>query len=129
MPKGIDVLVSHSPPYGKWTYIDENWDVSTQYDRRYWKHLGSMSLRKAIIDKKPKLVVCGHIHSGDHGLNRIGDTALINCSLIDERYAEAYNPSKIEVVVCEDGSRKMRFKTKGVKKWETINQIGGAYDV
>lgn len=110
MPKGIDVLVSHSPPYGKWTYIDEKWDVSTQYDRRYWEHFGSLSLGKAIIDKKPKLVVCGHIHSGDHIPSRLGRSVVVNASLVNERYVEAYRPA--EIMFGED----IKFR-EGARKW------------
>lgn len=118
IPSGIDILVCHTPPKG--VGEEETFDVSRQHYKMYWKHFGSKSLREAILRCRPRCVVCGHIHSGDHGLNRIGNTALINCSLIDERYVEAYKPSEIEVVVCEDGSRNMRFKTEGSKKWETL---------
>ena len=127
IPSGIDVLVCHTPPEG--VCEEETFDVSRQRNRMYWQHFGSKSLRDSILRCRPRCVVCGHIHSGDHKLNSVGESALINCSLIDDRYNEAYEPSEIEVVVCEDGSRKMRFKTEGAKKWETINQIGGAYDV
>lgn len=111
IPEGIDVLVAHTPPLGKTL---EDWDVSLQriINRR---HLGSASLRKAIEEKRPKAVVCGHIHSGDHALCRIGDTAILNCSLLDETYHEAYDPAEI---LFEDG--KMRFRTNGGRKWRTL---------
>ncbi len=43
------ILISHSPPYGA-------------ADRGERKRLGSKMIRQTIIDKKPKLVICGHIH-------------------------------------------------------------------
>lgn len=126
IPGGIDVLVCHTPPEG--IGEDERWDVSLQHLRQYWRHFGSRSLRDAISRRMPRCVVCGHIHSGDHRLNRIGDTALINCSLIDERYSEAYKPAEI-ILETGGGSVEMKFRTGGDMKWKTINQIGGSYDV
>lgn len=118
IPRNVDVLVAHSPPMG--CCDKELWDVSTQHDKRYWQHFGSRELRTVINRAMPKCVVCGHIHSGDHGLNRIDDTAIINCSLIDESYREAYEPAEIMVVFGDDGSKAMKFRTKGEKKWETL---------
>lgn len=126
IPCGIDVLVCHTPPEG--VGEEETFDVSRQHNKMYWKHFGSKSLREAILRCRPRCVVCGHIHSGDHRLNRIGDTALINCSLIDERYSEAYKPAEI-IVETVGESVEMKFRTGEDMKWKTINQIGGAYDV
>jgi Icc-related predicted phosphoesterase len=118
IPYGIDILISHSPPIG--CYFKERWDISTQHDQRYWRHFGSRELRNAIHRAMPKCVVCGHIHSGDHGLNRIDDTAIINCSLVDERYQESYEPAEILVSFGDDGSKSMKFRTEGSKKWATL---------
>jgi Icc-related predicted phosphoesterase len=121
IPSGIDILVCHTPPEG--IGEEEMFDVSLQHNRIYWKHFGSKSLREAILRCRPRCVVCGHIHSGDHRLNRVGDSALINCSLIDERYQQAYKPAEIVIesnTSITGGSVKMIFKTEGVKKWETI---------
>ena len=126
IPSGIDVLVSHTPPNG--TSEKERWDVPMLYDRRFWRHLGSRSLRDAVQRCRPRCVVCGHIHSGDHGLNRIGDTAVVNCSILDERYSEAYPPAEI-MVETGGGSAEMKFRTGEDMKWKTINQIGGTNDV
>ncbi len=38
--------------------------------------IGSKILRKFIIEKKPKLVVCGHLHIP--GKERLGKTLIIN---------------------------------------------------
>ena len=118
IPSGIDVLVCHTPPEG--VGEEETFDVSRQHYRMYWKHFGSKSLREAILRCRPRCVVCGHIHSGDHRLNRVGESALINCSLIDERYHEAYKPAEIVIESHAGGSVKMKFKTEGAKKWETL---------
>lgn len=95
IPKGIDVLISHSPPLG---FGDaELWDVSMQNPKDQWEHYGSASLRKVILDKKPRLCICGHIHTGDHSMQKLGDTGIINVSLIDEGYAPAYQCADITI--------------------------------
>lgn len=114
IPKGIDVLISHTPPLGEGLSL-ESYDVSLDHGEGYWRHLGSRSLRIAIEEKMPKAVVCGHIHSGDHNLCRIANTAILNCSLLDERYQVAYKPSEILI---EDGE--MKFRTNGGVKWRKL---------
>lgn len=114
IPKGIDVLISHTPPLGDGLSL-ESYDVSLDHGKGYRCHLGSKSLRIAIEEKMPKAVVCGHIHSGDHNLCRIANTAILNCSLLNERYQEAYKPSEILV---DDGE--MKFRTNGGRIWKTL---------
>lgn len=112
IPRGVDVLVTHSPPY-----MDNDLDccdVSMQHDRRYWKHFGSRSLRNAILEKKPRMVVCGHIHSGEHRPIALGDSAVVNVSLVDERYRESYPPT--DAMIGEE----IRFRNGG-KKWTKVN--------
>ena len=64
-PSGC-VLVSHSPPKGAV-------DISSSGES-----LGSQSVRDAIVDKHPILVVCGHIHASIGETALIGDTTVIN---------------------------------------------------
>lgn len=117
IPRGIDVLVAHTPPIG--FTDDELWDVSTQNDRAYWNHWGSRSLRKAIVNKRPRVVVCGHIHTGDHGdcaIRKIGgneDTPVFNVSMVDENYELAYRP----LVIVIGKKRNMSFRIGG-KLWK-----------
>lgn len=56
------VLVSHSPPQG---VVDRD---------SHGRHLGSKAIRRAIEEKTPRLVVCGHIH-GSWGEQGVIDTA------------------------------------------------------
>ncbi len=60
------VLVSHSPPKGAV-------DVSST-----GASLGSHAVRRAIEDKHPALVVCGHIHQSAGKTAKIGDTSVVN---------------------------------------------------
>ncbi len=60
------VLLSHAPPYG------------TRLDKVLDTHCGSRSLRKAIIQVKPSLVLCGHIHENQGKADRIGRTRVLN---------------------------------------------------
>ncbi len=60
------ILVSHPPPF------------NTKVDRTFMGlHVGSKAVRKFIEIRKPDLVLCGHIHEA-HGVDRIGDTIVIN---------------------------------------------------
>jgi Icc-related predicted phosphoesterase len=60
------VLVTHSPPNGAL-------DTSTTGE-----NLGSESIRAAVIEKRPRLVVCGHIHGCSGRADRLGDSAVVN---------------------------------------------------
>lgn len=60
------VLVSHSPPKG---FLDLSSDG---------RRLGSQAVRDVIENKKPVLVVCGHIHGSAGQIDRIGQTTIIN---------------------------------------------------
>jgi Icc-related predicted phosphoesterase len=60
------ILVSHSPPKGAV-------DVSSS-----GRSLGSTAVRAAIASKKPRLVVCGHIHDSGGQTAWIENTPIIN---------------------------------------------------
>ena len=108
IPKGLDFLVSHTPPLGL------NPDLYDVVHPGMERHLGSTALLYEVDKKKPKCVICGHIHSGDHTPTMVGDTFVVNVSLLDESYSQAYPPTVIKF----DG--KAIFK-KGQKKWKSRN--------
>jgi len=60
------VLISHSPPKG---VLDMSSDG---------RSLGSEAVREIIGIKKPKLVVCGHIHGSAGQIVQLGPTNVIN---------------------------------------------------
>jgi len=60
------ILLSHAPPR------------DTRLDRTgFGLHVGSVSVRRFIEDKRPFLVFCGHIHEAK-GKDRINETILVN---------------------------------------------------
>jgi hypothetical protein len=73
IPK-CDVLISHGPPYG---YGDPG---RPDKDGTPRPHVGSIALLDAIHRIQPKLVVCGHLHSG-YGTYQVGPTLVVNAAL------------------------------------------------
>ena len=84
IPEDTDILVTHGPALG---YLDK---VIGQYI-----NLGCELLAKRIKTIKPKIHVCGHIHSG-YGYVFDGDTHYINASVLDERYQYTQKPLTVE---------------------------------
>jgi len=95
IPDGLDVLVSHGPPYG---YLDAAPSAP---------HVGSKELLKAIMRAKPKLVLVGHIHEGakqgdgegnDYIYHEDGKiTHIANISVLDGRYRLGAKPKVFTV--------------------------------
>jgi Icc-related predicted phosphoesterase len=82
IPADTDIVVCHGPPRG---YGDHNAEPGAD------AHVGSTALTEALGRVRPRLVVCGHIHSG-YGRYQLGDTEIINASLVDNDYRPA-NPA------------------------------------
>lgn len=85
IPSGIDILMSHTPPFGI-------------LDRSVRGALcGSHSLRETMFRVKPKHLVCGHIHEcGGKDVDLV-TTYVINCSYVNECYKPKNKPFRIEV--------------------------------
>jgi predicted phosphodiesterase len=88
IPKGTDVLLTHGPAYG---FLDECTDL---HDPSTKIKVGCVDLAKTIAKIKPKLHVCGHIHSG-YGYIHTKDTLHVNASVC----TEAYEPINRPIVV------------------------------
>ena len=84
IPADIDILVTHGPAYG---YVDR---VIGRPE-----NLGCELLAEAIKAKKPKIHVCGHIHSG-YGYIFDGETHYINASVLNEQYNYANKPLTVD---------------------------------
>lgn len=80
IPKDIDILITHGPPFG---ILDEVPAWTDYQDERPIIHTGSISLRKKIFEVKPKLVVSGHIHCA-YGFRKIDEILFANASLLND---------------------------------------------
>lgn len=86
IPAGLDVLVTHGPPWG---ILDQ---VLGEH-----AHLGCADLRDAVLRAKPRLHVFGHIHTGHGQLVHQGATRFANVAICDERYAPSFPATVIEL--------------------------------
>jgi Icc-related predicted phosphoesterase len=84
IPQDIDILVTHGPAYGK---LDK---IIGEYE-----NLGCELLTERIKIIKPKIHVCGHIHSG-YGYVFDGETHFINAAVLGETYQYHNKPLTIE---------------------------------
>jgi Icc-related predicted phosphoesterase len=85
IPVDTDILLTHGPAWG---YVD------TVQGRRS-EHLGCELLTERIKAIKPKIHVCGHIHTG-HGYTFKDGTHYINASVLNESYLYAHKPLTVE---------------------------------
>ena len=91
IPEGLDILLTHDVAYG---YADQSLqDIGYGTDT----HFGTVELRDAILEKKPKYHFSGHIHTADHNLIMIGDTKHYNVSYLDERYTPVFKPLYLDI--------------------------------
>ena len=91
IPEGLDILLTHDVAYG---YADQSLqDIGYGTNT----HFGTVELRDAILEKKPKFHLSGHIHTANHNLIMIGDTKHYNVSYVDETYIPTFKPLYIEI--------------------------------
>ena len=99
MPARVDVLITHSPPLMKYHEAD----MSLDYPPEYRRHFGSNSLARVIDAKAPRMVVFGHIHSGNHRCTmlhaNLEDSIVYmwNVSRVNEEYNIAYKIKLLEL--------------------------------
>ena len=90
IPAGTDVFITHSPPRIPGSDVDRSLQTDSE-------HFGSSELAEAIMEKRPRLVFCGHIHTGQHGGVDFGESRIYNVSRLDERYEIAYEPTWVKI--------------------------------
>ena len=84
IPMNTDILITHGPAWGHLdTVIGQN------------MNLGCELLSERIKVVKPKIHVCGHIHSG-YGYKFDGDTHYFNAAVLGERYTFDNKPFNVE---------------------------------
>lgn len=86
IPAGLDVLITHGPPYGGLDRTD------------YMQRVGCADLTRVIYEKKPRVHVFGHIHSG-YGMGMMGNTVLMNAASCTERYKPENKPLVLDLIV------------------------------
>jgi len=61
------IIVPHAPPH------------RTKLDRTFiGMHVGSKAVREFVLQRRPELLVCGHIHES-RGIDTLGETTMVNC--------------------------------------------------
>ena len=86
IPTNTDILITHGPAFGK---LDD-------VEGRRGQHLGCELLAEHINTvARPKIHVCGHIHSG-YGYYFDGQTHYFNASILNERYNYTNKPFNFE---------------------------------
>lgn len=85
IPAGIDVLITHTPPFGIL-------DLPTSGT----VNLGCRHLREELKRIRPKLHVFGHVHAS-HGMNKTPDTDYINAAIVGgQNFEVRHTPTVIE---------------------------------
>jgi len=65
-----EVLVTHEPPYGTLDVVPSG------------KHIGSQDILALMRRVRPRVLTCGHVHESA-GIETVGDTTVINCTMGD----------------------------------------------
>jgi len=90
-----DVFITHGPPAGLCDRVGEAVGNGSAVS----ESLGSTSIRYAVDTFSPKWTICGHIHTGSHQMEPVGDSDqyVVNVSLRDEGYKAIYKPYTFDV--------------------------------
>ena len=84
IPENTDILITHGPAWGHLDTVKFNPGVN----------LGCELLAQRIQTIKPKIHVCGHIHSG-YGYKFADGTHYFNASVLDEEYNFTQKPMTV----------------------------------
>ena len=93
IPDNVDILLTHTPPTINGCSVSES--LQNIYGGPIMD-FGSRAIADMIPKKNPSILVCGHVHSGDHKPFQYGKTTIYNVSLKNERYEVAYPVTKID---------------------------------
>ena len=87
IPENLDILLSHDVPYGA---------CDKCFGWLAWgrtpEHIGNKVLRDSILEKHPKYCLCGHLHTGNHQWEQLGDTQIRQVSYLNENYTPTFDP-------------------------------------
>lgn len=88
IPDNADIIISHGPPFGIHDTIKKP-DGGVI-------HTGSASLKKRILEVKPKLCLFGHIHEA-YGTTTESDIIFANVSLVNDELKISHEPMSFEL--------------------------------
>lgn len=86
IPEGIDILVTHGPPYG---YLDQT---------DHGEAVGCEDLLEVVKQIRPRYHIFGHIHEA-YGVDSNGSTTFINASSCTLQYKPTQPPLVFDLVI------------------------------
>jgi Icc-related predicted phosphoesterase len=92
IPTGIDILVSHGPPYGILDQINKGTDEEPKMVSQ-----GCRDLIVKINQIKPKINLFGHLHENGSKRIHVDGTDFYNVAYLDERYNPGRKVTRIEI--------------------------------
>lgn len=84
IPPETDIVVTHGPAWG---ILDQNYQRKSQ---------GCVDLMHRLQAVRPRLHVCGHIHSG-YGTATLGTIRMVNASVCNEAYRPINDPVVVTI--------------------------------
>jgi Icc-related predicted phosphoesterase len=86
IPEGVDIVLVHQPPAGCGAGTVRAAGIN-EHGTRFWedKDLGNRALRDQLLQVRPQLVVCGHVHSA-HGLHDLDGIPVYNVAATNREY-------------------------------------------
>jgi len=105
MPIDADVCIFHQPlcfgNNGRVLQVP-SWMIGKTIsfpvtDEFFHPDYGSAILDELAILRHPKIILTGHVHSGNHNISELFNTKIINVSILDEDYKIKYNPFEISI--------------------------------
>lgn len=97
IPEGIDILMTHGPPWRVGDYIPTSEKQRNKYGNYGGMHVGDPTLNPAIERVRPKAVICGHIHEA-RGAYFLDGVPVYNVAAVDNNYQPHDEPfTKIDL--------------------------------
>lgn len=82
IPTGVDIILSHGPAAGILDIVPDG------------SHAGCEDLLKELDRIRPKVMICGHLHS-NNGFKEVNNILHVNASILNDQYQHVYNPKTI----------------------------------
>ena len=91
IPAGLDVLITHCPPYG---ILDQT--PPNVFNKGNPENVGCTALRDHVLRAKPRFHIFGHIHHS-YGQKSQDGTLFVNASICTEKYELTNSPIMIDL--------------------------------